>query len=151
MQLTEHFADTELGVANAPVQVVINAKYLADDLLEPIREHFAGPVSLSCGWRPPVENAHVGGKTNSYHLYTGTHAAADIDHLPVSLQDAFDWIRLQSGLPFDKVILEYHAGVTPDTPACIHLQIDSEVVPRRKAYTGYTGACEDYTVVAVGP
>jgi hypothetical protein len=145
MQLTEHFADTELGVDGAASQIIANAMYICQELLEPIRAQF-GPVHVHDGYRPPAHNAAVGGKLTSYHLYDGTQSAADIDVLPTDYQAAFDWIRLESGLPFDKVILETNDA---DVPACIHLQIDSAVAPRRQAYVGKTGAGTVYTPVAV--
>lgn len=145
MQLTPHFADTELGVAGANAQLVANATYICQQLLEPIRAQF-GPVHVHDGYRPPAHNSAVGGKPTSYHLFTGTQSAADIDALPTDYQTVFDWIRLQSGLPFDKVILESNAD---GSPACIHLQIDSAVAPRRLAYTGSTGAGTVYTPVQV--
>lgn len=136
MQLTPHFADTELGVEGASPQIVNNAIYLCEQLLEPIRAKF-GPVNVHDGYRPPAHNEAVGGKPASYHLYDGTQAAADIDVLPTGFQDLFDWIRLKSHLPFDKVILETNSA---GEPATVHLQIDSAVSPRRLAYTGSTGA-----------
>jgi hypothetical protein len=128
---------------------VQNAVYICQTLLEPVRAQF-GPTEIDDGYRPPVENVEAGGKPKSYHLYIGTQSAADIKYpMPEQIIEALDWIRLESGLRFDKVILEFKEGVVPDTPACIHLQIDSEVVPRREGYTGYTGACEHYTPVEV--
>jgi hypothetical protein len=145
MQLTPHFVDTELGVEGAAPQIVINAIFICQTLLEPIRAQF-GPVHIHDGYRPPAHNAEVGGKPTSYHLYDGTQSAADIDALPTDYQTVFNWVRLQSGLGFDKVILEFGSD---GTPQCIHLQVDSAVTPRRLAYTGSTGAGTVYTPVQV--
>lgn len=134
MQLTEHFADTELGVAGCAQNIVDNATYLCAKLLEPVRAEF-GPVAVHDGYRDPAHNARVGGKPNSYHLFEGGKSAADISG-NFSLQTIFDWIRLESGLSFDKVILEFRGGF----PACVHLQVNSHAAPRRLAFTGSTGA-----------
>lgn len=139
MQLTEHFADTELGVAGCDAQLVANATYICAQLLEPVRAKF-GPTMVDDGYRDAAHNARVGGKPDSYHLFNGTRSAADIRVVGATLQSAFDWIRLESELPFDEVILEYSG----DVPACIHLQIDSAVKPRRWAFTGATGAGTEY-------
>ena len=148
MQLSPNFADTELGVEQAPVQVVVNATCLCDKLLEPIRAHFGGPVGLSCGWRPPAHNAAVGGKKDSQHLYLGGNSAGDIEKLSVPLQEGFDWIRLESGLPFDQLILEG----SNSTPRCIHISYNSaRTAQRRQALTGSTGAGKVYIPVKVGP
>ena len=148
MQLTPHFSDAELGVVHAPnPQVLANAVYICQILLEPIREQF-GPVNVHDGYRPPAHNSAVGGKATSYHLYAGAQSAADIDALPTPYQELFDWIRLASRLPFDKVILETDAS---GTPACVHLQVDRAVPPRRLAYTGNTGAGTAYIPQQVNP
>ena len=146
VKLTENFLDTELGVAGLDPRIVGNATYLCSELLEPIRLHFHQPIHVHDGYRDPQHNARVGGKPNSWHLYEGGHAAADINVMGVDLTEAFDWITLSSGLPFDKVILEAKNG----RPATIHLQIDCLVAPRRLAYTGGTGDSQDYTQVTVG-
>jgi len=80
-QLTEHFEDHELGVEGCEARLVLNAKYLCSQILEPIRAKF-GPVHVHDGYRDPGHNAAVGGKTESFHLFIDGHAAADIDALP---------------------------------------------------------------------
>lgn len=113
-----------------------NAKFLCEQVLEPIRAKF-GPVHVHDGFRDPGHNAAVGGKTESFHLFTDGHAAADIDALPaVTIPALFDWLRLESGLKFDKVILEANAR---NVPACVHIQIDRLNPPRRQAFIGHTG------------
>jgi hypothetical protein len=145
MQLTAHFADAELGVAGQEQRLIDNATFLCTTLLEPIRAQF-GPVRVHDGYRSPDHNAAVGGKPDSYHQFDGTQSAADFDCPQASYQAVFDWIRWQSGLPFDKVILENNAA---SEPACIHVQVDSAVPPRRLAYIGSTGAGTVYTPVSV--
>ena len=80
-QLTEHFEDQELGVEGCDQRHLDNAKFLCEQVLEPIRAKF-GPVHVHDGYRDPGHNAAVGGKTESFHLFIDGHAAADIDALP---------------------------------------------------------------------
>ena len=147
MQLSTHFSDTELGVAGAEKRIVDNAIYLCTHILEPIREHFGRPLNIHDGYRNQEHNRAVGGKLASFHLYHGGQAAADFDvggdTLPTYRQ-VFDWIRLQSHLPFDKVILEINA-VNED--AAVHIQIDRSSEPRREAFVGGTGAANQYMLV----
>ena len=145
MNLTEHFTDTELGVAGADQRLINNATFLCEKILEPIRAQF-GPVHVHDGYRSPEHNAAVGGKPTSYHQFEGNQAAADFDCLPSEYQTVFDWIRLWSGLPFDKVILESNSA---GSPAAIHIQVDTVAAPRRLAYTGSTGAGTSYMPVPV--
>jgi hypothetical protein len=145
MQLTEHFADTELGVAGCEERLIESARSICTELLEPIRAKF-GPVSVHDGYRDPGHNIRVGGKVTSFHLFAGGRSAADISVQNATCDALFDWIRLESGLPFDKAILEFNAtGI----PATVHLQIDQLNKPRRLAYTGSTGAGREYTPVPV--
>jgi len=148
MQLTEHFTDTELGVAGCNPQIVANAVQLCTLLLEPIRAQF-GPVNVHDGYRTPEHNQRVGGAADSQHLYLGLNSAADIDALPASYITVFDWIRLESHLPFDQVILERNsAGIE----ACVHVSYDGALTTqRRMALEGMTNGQSGYTSVAVNP
>jgi hypothetical protein len=103
------------------------------------------PVCVTSGYRDPVHNAKVGGKGKSFHLYEFDRCAADFKVMGIPAQDTFDWLRLESGLPFDKVILEYHEG----EPRIIHIQAYAQGEPRRLAYIGETGAGRMYTPVEV--
>ena len=145
MDLTQHFSDFELGVAGQESRLLTSAQFLCAKLLEPIRAQF-GPVCIHDGYRSPDHNAAVGGKPTSWHQFNGTESAADFDCPEASYQTVFDWIRLSSGLPFDKVILESNSA---GELRCIHIQVDSQNPPRRQAYTGSTGAGTSYTAVQV--
>lgn len=150
MQLSPHFADIELGVAGADPEIVANAVQLCDTLLEPIRAQY-GPVTLSCGYRDAASNHAVGGASNSQHLYIGQNSAADIIECgSATLSSVFNWIRLDSHLPFDQCILE----ISPKTqePPCIHISYNGALVnQRREALTGETNGAGAYTAVQVNP
>ncbi len=145
MQLTEHFGEEELGVAGCDARLIANADYLCMSVLEAVHAKF-GTVRVHDGYRDQGHNARVGGKTASYHLFEDGHAAADVDAPVTSIVGLFDWLRLESELPFDKVILERNkAGVA----RCVHIQVDRLSTPRRLAFTGQTGAGEAYVPVDV--
>lgn len=148
MQLTEHFVDTELGVAGCGVRLIASATILCKKLLEPLRAQF-GPIEVDDGYRDPAHNARVGGALDSQHLYLGGNAAADVRPMATqgdALSGVFEWIRIASELPFDQVILETNAGV----PACIHLSYNRALVAqRRMALTGETNGRSGYVPVAV--
>lgn len=145
MQLSEHFTDKEFGVVGVAQQIICNAQFICNKFLEPIRYHFNQPLRIHDGYRDAAHNIRVGGKPNSWHLYEGWNAAVDFDVLNVGIREAFDWIRLSSALPFDKVILETSCGL----PRCIHLQVSSLQQPRRLAYIGGTGNSTNYNPVEV--
>lgn len=143
--LSDHFLDTELNVAFAEDRVKQNAIFICTEILEPIRAHYSLPVHIDSGFRNPAHNQAVGGKPNSWHLYDGGHAAADLVVPGIAVTLVFNWIRAVSGLKFDKVILEYD-GEFPDV---VHVQIDRLVAPRRLAYIGGVGNAHDYVPVEV--
>jgi hypothetical protein len=153
MFLTLHFQDTELGVAGCSPQVVDNAKQLCNVLLEPIRAQF-GPIAVDDGYRNPAHNASVGGAPDSQHLYEGQNSAADIR--PVDCMgestywEMFDWIRLESHLPFDQVIIECAPGT--QNASCIHISYNGALATqRREALTGETNGAGAYQSVSVNP
>ena len=145
-RLTVHFTELELGVEGCDARVKANARYLCEKILEPIRAEFGLPVFVTSGYRSPEHNAQVGGKGKSFHLYQGDRCAADFKVIGVAVQETFDWLRLHSGLPFDKVILEYQDG----EPRIIHVQAMVKTEPRRLAYVGETGGAREYAQVDVG-
>ncbi len=146
MKLSDNFSDAELGVQNAEERILDNAKFLCETLLEPIRARYNYPLRVHDGYRDTAHNARVGGKLTSWHLFVGAQAAADFDVLNVGLRAAFDWICLESKLPFDKCILEADAS---GIPRCIHIQVSRTDPPRRLAYKGAIGAGTSYIPVRV--
>lgn len=144
-RLSANFTEFELGVSGASERVKSNARFLCEKLLEPIRARYAAPVFVTSGFRDPAHNAQIGGKPRSFHLYEFDRCAADFKVLGISAQETFDWLRLESGLPFDKVILEYRDGEA----RIIHIQAYAKGEPRRLAYIGETGDGQQYTPVEV--
>lgn len=145
-RLSPHFTEAELGVEAASERVKENARYLCREILERVRDKYGRPVFVTSGYRDPLRNHAAGGKASSYHLYEMDRCAADFKVLGVDAAETFDWLRLESGLPFDKVILEYQDG----EPCIIHVQATARTRPRRLAYIGETGAGTDYRPVEVG-
>ena len=145
-RLSPHFTESELGVESADARVKANARYLCEKILEPIRTEYGLPIFVTSGYRDPAHNAQVGGKGKSFHLYESDRCAADFKVIGIAVTETFDWLRLKSGLPFDKVILEYQEG----EPRIIHIQAMAKTEPRRLAYVGETGDGKEYTPVEVG-
>lgn len=150
MQLSPHFADTELGVDGQSGEIVANAMELCALLLEPIRAQF-GATILSDGYRDAAHNAAVGGAPTSQHLYLGRNAAADINCCQNgTLEEVFNWIRLESHLPFDQVILEVNPS--SQEPRCVHISYNGSLdKQRRMALTGETNGAGAYSSVQVNP
>lgn len=89
---------------NPPAAVIANLKFVANNLLEPVRAKI-GPLKISSGYRSPLTNKSVGGAKNSQHL-TGEAVDIDLGSIAANKQ-LFDFIR-KSGLEFDQLINEYN-------------------------------------------
>jgi hypothetical protein len=155
MKLTEHFLDRELRVEAQIAEIQEIARWGCEHILEPIRTKF-GPLVITSGYRDADRNKNTGGVDKSFHLYPSSptpRGAADVyppeadhSHSPDRVVRLFDWLRLESGLPFDKVILEY-SGATPEV---VHIQWYvlhgvSQWVRPRTAWVGKTHGAGEYT------
>jgi uncharacterized protein YcbK (DUF882 family) len=77
---------------------------LAVTLLQPVRDRW-GALRINSGFRGRSVNQKVNGAKASQHLI-----GEAVDFMPLSegvtLEQVFDWIRKESGLPFGQVINE---------------------------------------------
>lgn len=95
----------ELGIKNTPDAVAIaNMRELVENVLDPLREAWGGPITVNSGFRCRQLNIAVGGATNSHHLYG---MAADITvGSKVENRKLFELVQ-KLGLPFTQLIDEY--------------------------------------------
>jgi len=105
-------------------------------VLEPLRKFFDKPVRITSGNRNPEYNRIKGGAPNSQHIYERWSCAADIQVPGLPIKGVFDWLRLESGLPFDQVIFERGREERHEHDDCIHLSYLK--APRRMALEGST-------------
>lgn len=146
----EEFTRNSRGFVNKPSpEVVERLRWLCVFVLEPLRAHFNCPIKITSGYRSPELNAIVGGEATSFHLADGDRAAADIQ-ITLPLKDVFNWLNLESKLPYDQIILERGREERHEYEDCIHIQISAN--PRRLAKLGPThgqGSYEDVTGKAI--
>lgn len=115
MRLTNNFTLAELcatqtGLRNVPEPGVIpRLRLLAEQILQPLRDHVQRPVIINSGYRSPQVNAAVKGARNSQHVQG---YAVDLEVPPLANGDVADWIR--DNLDFDQLILENY---TPGQPS----------------------------------
>lgn len=123
-----------------PDPAVSAYRELCLQILEPVREKIAAPMAITSGYRPPAANTAVHGVKNSQHIATALYCAADfrVEGLK-DLRPIFDWLRLESGLPYDQLILEHGAGGD-----IIHVSW-AKAFQRREALEGATHNYTAYT------
>jgi len=120
MNLTANFTLAEMtksetalrhDMDNTPGEAEIaNLKALAENVLQPVRDHFGKGVKVNSGFRHPEVNAKVGGSKTSDHCQG---QAADIEIPGVPNADLAQWIV--ENLDFRQVILEFYTPGVPDS------------------------------------
>jgi len=108
---------TRNNISNEPTKEHLqNLVALAENIFQPIREHFNAPIYLNSGYRSEALNKAVGGSKTSQHC---KGEAIDIDNdfrNSVSNKEIFDYAR--TNLDFDQLIFE---GGTKENPAWVHI------------------------------
>lgn len=119
-ELTVSDTATRLGLDNTPNETVTaNLKTLAENILQPIREHYGKSVKVNSGYRAPEVNAAVGGSKTSDHC---KGQAADIEINGVANGDLADYIV--KNYKFTQVILEFYTQGIPDS-GWVHVSYDA--------------------------
>ena len=67
-ELTKSDTARRLGINNTPPSSAVTALHaLVDNVLDPLREAWGGPIRVNSGYRCPKLNKAVGGTPNSQH------------------------------------------------------------------------------------
>ena len=114
------------GISNMPTpEHIENFKKLAENVFQPIREHFGVPIHISSGYRSKALNTAVGGSLSSQHC-TGEAIDIDMDGTSITNKQVFDFIR--QNVNFDQMIWEFGTDANPDW---VHVSYNSDG-PQRK-------------------
>ena len=124
MKISQHLTLAELirsesakrlGISNMPTpEHIENLKGLAENIFEPIRNHFGSPIYISSGYRSQKLNAAIGGSMNSQHS-RGMAIDIDMDGTDIKNSAIFEYAKT---LPFDQLIWEFG---TKDNPDWVHI------------------------------
>lgn len=111
-----------LGIDNtAPQRVVTALKSLVDNVLDPLRETWGSPITVSSGYRCPRLNKAVGGVATSHHL---RGMAADITTGNRANNRRLFQKIIDLGLPFTQLIDESNFS-------WVHVSYDPKDVKRQ--------------------
>jgi hypothetical protein len=100
------------GIDNTPAAWHIeNMKRLAENIFEPIREHFGVPIKVESFYRCPKLNKMIGGSPSSQHM-KGQAIDIDDDYGKITNADMFYFIK--ENLDFDQLIWEFGNDQSPD-------------------------------------
>jgi zinc D-Ala-D-Ala carboxypeptidase len=130
MKLSKNFTLSEFtksqtasrrGLNNEPTPDIIKAlQTLAENVLQPVRDHYGRGVKVNSGYRSPEVNAAVGGSRTSDHC---KGFAADIEIVGVANADLAAYIRDE--LQFTQLILEFYTPGIPDS-GWVHVSYDPD-------------------------
>ena len=102
--MTKSEAALRHGIDNTPNEEQIQAlMVLAQNVLQPVRDHFKRGVKCNSGFRAPAVNQAVGGSPTSDHC---KGQAADIEIPGVANADLAVWIM--ENLDYTQLILEFY-------------------------------------------
>ena len=136
MQLSKNLALAEVmrsetakrkGISNMPTpEHIENFKLLAENVVQPIREHFGVPIHISSGYRSKALNTAVGGSLSSQHC-SGEAIDIDMDGTSVTNAQIFNYIK--DNLNFDQMIWEFGTDTNPDW---VHVSYESTGKQRKQ-------------------
>jgi zinc D-Ala-D-Ala carboxypeptidase len=120
MKLTENFSLAEMTKSETALRLDLpndpepdhleNLKALAENVLQPVRNHFGKGVKVNSAYRHPDVNKAVGGSTTSDHC---KGMAADIEIPGIANADLAEWIK--DNCEFRQLILEFYTPGVPDS------------------------------------
>jgi hypothetical protein len=136
MQLSKNLSLAEImrsetakrkGISNMPTpEHIENFKLLAENVFQPIREHFGVPIHISSGYRSKALNTAVGGSLSSQHC-SGEAIDIDMDGTSITNAQIFNYIK--DNLSFDQMIWEFGTDTNPDW---VHVSYESTGKQRKQ-------------------
>lgn len=145
MQLSKNLALSEVtrsetakrrGISNMPTpEHIENFKNLAENVFQPIRDHFGVPIRISSGYRSEALNKAIGGAgkmVNGKYVPSSQHCKGeaidiDMDGTSITNKQIFDYIK--ENLEFDQLIWEFGTDANPDW---VHVSYESTGKQRKQ-------------------
>jgi len=121
-EVTKSATAKRLGIANEPtIEHLENLKAVAENIFQPIRNHFGVPVAVTSGYRSEALNSAIKGSSTSQHC---KGEAMDIDAQvfgKISNKQVYEYIK--ENLEYDQLIHEFG---TDDEPDWVHVSFKRE-------------------------
>tara|TARA_S200002703_G_C3741398_1_gene227988 strand:- start:198 stop:659 length:462 start_codon:yes stop_codon:yes gene_type:complete len=104
---------TRLGINNTPEEWEIhNLRAVAENVFQPVRDHFGVPIAVSSGYRSKELNRAIGGSKYSQHMI-GEALDLDADvYGKVTNAEIFNYIK--NNLEWDQMIWEFGDDEEPN-------------------------------------
>ena len=141
MKLSENLSLSEVirsesakrnGISNTPTpEHIENLKALAENIFQPIRDHFKKPIRISSGYRSKELNTLIKGSLSSQHS-KGQAIDLDNDGTDITNRQIFDFVK--DNLPFDQLIYEFGDD---DNPNWVHVSYNRNGKQRGQVLKAY--------------
>ena len=129
---------SRLGIENNPEQWEINnLRAVAENVFQPVRDHFGVPIGVSSGYRSKQLNRAVGGSKYSQHMIG---EALDIDadiYGGVTNAEIFNYIK--NNLEFDQMIWEFGDDEEPNWVHVSYKEAGNNRKQIKRAYRDHKG------------
>ena len=132
MQLSENLTLAEvtksntakrLGIDNAPTaEHLNNLKLVAQNIFQPIREHFKKPINVSSGYRSKALNDATPGSSATSQHCSGEALDLDQDSMNTGITNKMVFDYIKNNLNFDQLIWEFGDDTNPDW---VHVSYES--------------------------
>jgi zinc D-Ala-D-Ala carboxypeptidase len=117
------------GISNMPTaEHITNFKKLAENIFEPIRNHFGVPIFISSGYRSKALNTAIKGSLSSQHC-AGEAIDIDMDGSSSGVTNKMIFDFIKENLDFDQLIFEFG---TKDAPDWVHVSYESNGNQRKQ-------------------
>ena len=133
---------SRLGIENKPTEEHIeNMKAFAENIFQPIRNHFGVPFGISSGYRSEALNKAIGGAyrvVNGVYVATSQHCkgeAADLDRDHSNAPNNSEvFYYIKENLRFDQLIWEFG---TEENPNWVHVSYNTDGKQRGQILKAY--------------
>lgn len=110
-ELTYSDSAIRLQIDNTPTnEVLINLQNVCQFILEPVRNHFDKPITITSGYRSPELCKAIGSSATSQHT---KGESVDFEILGIANKEVSDWIV--NHLDYDQCILEFWKPEEPNS------------------------------------
>lgn len=114
-EVTKSATAKRRGISNEPtIEHLENLKAIAENVFQPMRDHFGVPIAVTSGYRSAELNKIIGGSSTSQHC---KGEALDLDAI-VGLTNADIFGYLKEHTDFDQLIWEFGDDENPDWVHC---------------------------------
>jgi hypothetical protein len=128
VEVTRSDSAKRFGISNMPTpEHIENFKKLAENIFQPIRDHFGKPIHISSGYRSLALNKVIKGSSLTSQHCSGEAIDIDMDGTDITNAQIFNYIK--DNLNFDQLIWEFGNKINPDW---VHVSYESTGKQRKQ-------------------